>query len=599
MNDANALLEALPVAVYTTDGEGLITFYNQAAAELWGQPPELGTRWCGSWRLFWPDGRPMARDECPLAVTLKQGRPVRGAEAILEKPDGTRIRFLPYPTLLHDGTGRLSGAINLLLDITTRYEAEMESAKLAAIVTSSDDAIISKTLEGRVTSWNSGASRIFGYEADEMIGQSITRIIPSDLWGDEKDILARLQRGERIDHFETVRLAKDGRHVDISLTVSPLRDKSGRITGASKVARDITERKQAEKFQRLLMAELNHRVKNTLATIRAIASQSLLRARSSGDFATSFNGRIQALAQAHDVLTRRDLQGAELGELVREQVLLGGSDDGRISYSGPLVMLDAQAAVHLSLVIHELGTNARKYGALSVPGGRLSVTWEVHTNGGRNLVLEWRERGGPKVSAPKESGFGTILIEQTLRAHGGEASMRFGADGVTGHICLPLPDHGRREIAMHMAAPQAEPDHATSRDRDDQARLKGKRIVVVEDEPLVSMEMESCLEAAGCQVVGTAGRLENAKSLIANADFDAALIDANLAGEPVDQLAAALTRKNVPFAFVTGYGRDALPHGFGETIIVSKPFTQAGLLLVVERLLYPGAGVDRVWRTTL
>src|SRR5580693_7567404 len=223
MGSGFELLEALPVAVYTTDAQGRITFYNQAAADLWGHRPELGSdQWCGSWRLYWPDGRPLPHDQCPMALTLKEGRPVRGIEAIAERPDGTRVNFLPYPTPLRDTSGRLIGAINLLMDITERHHAEIDLQRLAAIVTSSDDAIISKSLTGRITSWNDAAARIFGYQASEMIGQSITRIIPPELHDDEKRILAQLARGERLDHYETVRVAKDGRLVEVSLTVSAL-----------------------------------------------------------------------------------------------------------------------------------------------------------------------------------------------------------------------------------------------------------------------------------------------------------------------------------------------------------------------------------------
>src|SRR5216683_2094358 len=251
------LLDALPAAVYTTDAAGRITFFNQAAVEFSGRRPELGSdHWCVSWRLFRPDGTPLPHDECPMAIALKEDRPIRGIEAIAERPDGTRVRFMPYPTPLHDSSGRLVGAINLLMDMTERHDADLESARLAAIVVSSDDAIISKTIEGRITSWNAGATRIFGYEASEMIGEPILRLIPPELHHEEKEILARLQRGERIEHYETVRVAKDGRRVDVSLTVSPLRDRSGKVVGASKVGRDITERKRTEKLQRVLTDEL-------------------------------------------------------------------------------------------------------------------------------------------------------------------------------------------------------------------------------------------------------------------------------------------------------------------------------------------------------
>src|SRR5439155_10405729 len=298
------LLEALPAAIYTTDAAGRITFFNQAVVELSGRTPRLGIdEWCVTWRLYWPDGRPLPHDECPMAMALKEGREVRGVEAIAERPDGTRVRFMPYPTPLRDPSGRLVGAINLLMDMTERHDADLESARLAAIVVSSDDAIISKTIEGRITSWNAGATRIFGYEASEMIGQPILRLIPPELHHEEKEILARLQRGERIEHYETVPVAKDGRRVDVSLTVSPLRDRSGKVVGASKVGRDITERKRTEKLQRVLTDELAHRVKNTLATVQAIANQSLVRAKSPPDFVSSFTGRIQALAKAHTLLT--------------------------------------------------------------------------------------------------------------------------------------------------------------------------------------------------------------------------------------------------------------------------------------------------------
>jgi PAS domain S-box-containing protein len=587
------LLEALPVAVYTTDAEGRITFYNQAAADLWGCRPELGSsHWCGSWRLYWPDGRPLPHSECPMAIALKEGRPVRDLETIAERPDGTRVRFLPYPTPLRDASGRLIGAINLLMDITDREEAALESAQLAAIVASSDDAIVSKTLDGTITSWNEGATRIFGYEASEMIGQSILKFIPSELHHEERQILAQLQRGERIQHYETVRVAKDGHRVDVSLTVSPVRDRSGRVIGASKVGRDITERKRAEQLQRVLLDELNHRVKNTLATVQAIANQSLIHAKSPNDFVASFSGRVQALAKAHTLLTQRDMQGAEVMELVREQVVLGAADDDRISCSGPMLMLEPQAALHLALVLHELATNARKHGALSVPSGRLAVTWTMRTNGQQNLLLSWKESNGPKVRVPNGRGFGSTLIEHTLRAHGGQTSVHYGTDGLTCEIKLPLPKAGRPSIGGYPGQPRVGTMAAVLPPQEsERGKLEGKRILVIEDEPLVAMDLESSLITAGCDVVGPAGTIEEARSLVADGRYDAALLDVNLGGHPVDELVAALTQKICPFAFVTGYGREALPRGFQDAVVLGKPFGQEQLLAAIEALLYQGAGV--------
>jgi PAS domain S-box-containing protein len=584
-------LEALPVAVYTTDAEGRITYFNQAAADLWGHRPELGTdQWCGSWRLYWPDGRPLPHDQCPMALTLKEGRPIRGIEAIAERPDGTRVNFLPYPTPLRDASGRVTGAINLLMDITERHHAEIDLQRLAAIVTSSDDAIISKSLTGRITSWNAAATRIFGYQASEMVGQSIMRIIPPELHDDERRILAQLARGERLDHYETVRVAKDGRLVEVSLTVSALRDRFGKVIGASKVARDITERKRAERLQHLLTEELNHRVKNTLATVQAIASQSLLRSSNPGHFVAAFSGRIQALAQAHSLLTRETLLGADIGAIVRDQVLLGVAGDDRISCSGPSVTINAQAAVQLALVLHELGTNARKYGALSVPDGVLSLRWGMRANQTDHLLLDWKESNGPKVSVPTTRGFGMTLIEETVRSLGGEAVIHYFADGLTCGITLPLPQEARLQAASYFASPQAAAETPSS-DRPINKTLKGKTILIIEDEPLLSMDMEASLVEVGCEVAGPAGTLAKAKQLIASADYDAALLDANLAGESVDELAAALTQRNIPFAFVTGYGTEALPQGFREAIVLGKPFSKQQLRSVVQALLYRDADV--------
>jgi PAS domain S-box-containing protein len=579
------MLEALPVPVYTTDAEGRLTFYNSAAAEFWGHRPELGvTTWCGSWRLFWPDGRPLPHDECPMAIALKEGRPVRGTEAVAERPDGTRVPFLPFPTPLRDEAGRVIGGINLLVDVADRTIAEIESARLAAIVSSCDDAIISKRLDGTITSWNAAATRMFGYESDEIVGQSITKLIPPELQHEEREIIAKLTSNERIHHYETVRVAKDGHRLDISLTVSPLHDRTGRVVGASKVARDITERKQAEALQTLLLNELNHRVKNTLAMVQAIATQSLRHTASTSDFVTAFTGRLHALAKAHTLFTTAQVQGADLMEVVREQVLLGVFDE-RITCSGPQLTLDAQLAVHVAMVLHELATNARKYGALSVPRGRLSVTWDVRTNGGRNLHLEWRESGGPAVRLPQAPGFGTTLVSQTLQAHGGSASIRYAEAGVTCDIVLPVPHQAAPSIAEHFESRRGEIGPVLRQERMP-SRLQGKRILIIEDEPLVAMDVEASLKRVGCEIAGSAGTIGSAKELISKTTCDAALLDANLGGRAVDEVAAALARRNIPFAFVTGYARDALPSGFRDTLVLGKPFSNEQLLAIVEVLLY-------------
>jgi PAS domain S-box-containing protein len=242
------LVHALPTAVYTTDAQGFILLFNEAAALLWGRRPEVGRdQWCGSWRTYAPDGTLLPADRLPMAKALKEGHAIRGEEIVLERPDGTRRNVVPYPDPIRDGTGRIIGAVNMLMDITESKCAEDALRRLAAIVESSEDAIISKDLNGIITSWNRGAEQLFGYGAQEIIGKPITVLMLAEHSEEEPNILRRIRRGERIEHYDTVRRRKDGSLVEISLTISPLKESSGKIVGASKIVRDITKQKQAER----------------------------------------------------------------------------------------------------------------------------------------------------------------------------------------------------------------------------------------------------------------------------------------------------------------------------------------------------------------
>jgi PAS domain S-box-containing protein len=406
------LLEALPAAIYTTDAAGRIAFYNDAATTLWGCRPELGkTEFCGSWRLYWPDGTPMAHDECPMALTLKHNRPIRGMEVIAERPDGVRVPFIPYPSPLYDAAGVLTGAVNLLVDITERKQAEEAAHRLAAIVESSDDAIMIKDLDGIFTSWNRGAERLFGYRAEEAIGKSVKILIPADRHDEEPEILEHIRRGERIEHYETVRLRKDGSLVPVSLAVSPVKV-AGKIIGASKIARDITERKRAEARQALLTAELHHRTKNLFAVVHSVVSRSFVGKRTVKDAEMAVLDRLHSLAQTHIMLIEKEWQGADIVDVVRSEMSPYG---GRVSIEGPSLMLTSQAAQNFALALHELATNAAKYGALSNLTGHVRISWSVFKpNGHRLFTLRWQERGGPRVNPPKQKGFGSVVLERVM-----------------------------------------------------------------------------------------------------------------------------------------------------------------------------------------
>ncbi|WP_310358442.1 PAS domain-containing sensor histidine kinase [Paraburkholderia strydomiana] len=313
------LLEALPAAVYTTDAHGRITFYNKAAVQMAGRTPVAGDHWCVTWRLFWPDGRPLPHDQCPMAVALREDRPVRGLEAVAERPDGTRVPFLPHPTPLHDADGRLVGAINMLVD--------------------------------------------------------------------------------------------------------------------------ITELKQAENRQKTLIDELNHRVKNTLATVQSLATQTARHARNVDEFVGAFESRLLSLGRAHELLATRHWQDAPLEALVREITTpLTGAMQERTVIAGPPITVAPRIALNLTMCINELLTNAAKYGSLGAAEGSLAIRWDVRPEErGSTLDLCWLERGGPPVKPPEHRGFGTRLIERCIeRDLGGLVELSFHEEGLHCRLTIPL-----------------------------------------------------------------------------------------------------------------------------------------------------------------
>ena len=313
------LLEALPAAIYTTDAAGRITYFNHAAAELWGVRPELGTsEWCGSWKLYWPDGTPLPHDQCPMAVALKENRAVRGKEAVAFRPDGTRVPFIPYPTPLHDASGKLIGAVNMLVD--------------------------------------------------------------------------------------------------------------------------ITERKQAEERQALLVRELHHRVKNTLATVQAIMGSTARVSTTIEEFQQSFISRIASLSKTHSLLIENPSQIVLFRSLLRNELEV--YEDGspqRIRLNGPSILLRSEVAVPIGMAIHELTCNAAKHGSLSVLGGSVEVTWAAESDG-RKLTFDWIERDGPPPAAPEKQGFGMRLLEHVLKSQVyADVTMDYRPDGLRARIAVPLP----------------------------------------------------------------------------------------------------------------------------------------------------------------
>jgi PAS domain S-box-containing protein len=244
------LIELFPMAAYAVRApDGIIVWFNSRAADLWGRVPvigDTGERFSGAHALYRVDGTYITHCDTPVAIALTTGASLHDKEVIIARPDGSRVTVSMHVDPIRDKDGTIAGVVNFFYDFRERKQAEQTTRLLAAIVDSSDDAIISKNLDGTIITWNKGAERIFGYSPEEAIGHQITMLIPPDRLDEEVAIIERLKRGERVEHYETVRLRKGGIPVHLSLTISPVKDAYGRINGASKIARDITERKQVE-----------------------------------------------------------------------------------------------------------------------------------------------------------------------------------------------------------------------------------------------------------------------------------------------------------------------------------------------------------------
>lgn len=327
-------------------------------------------------------------------------------------------------------------------DVTEFKNAAETNAQLAAVIQSSQDAVMSMGVDGLVRTWNPGAEALFGYSAQEIIGKPIQTLYPEGGQEDEHDSLyAGLREGQRLRR-DVVRRHKDGHLIDVNINVSPMYSAGGRLSGFSSIVRDISERKEQEAHLRLVMRELSHRSKNLLAVIQAMARQT---ARSSGDleeFEKNYSQRLQALSASQDLIVHQNWHGAPLAELLRS-ILVPFADDveARIDLKGPSLNVTPTAAQNLALSIHELATNASKYGALSVPTGRVSLTWAIERgHGGEDRVrISWKEKGGPLVMEPRRKGFGHVVIEKMIaQALEAEVEHVFAPEGVTWTLRMPL-----------------------------------------------------------------------------------------------------------------------------------------------------------------
>jgi len=489
------MLDALPAAIYATDRDGRLTYWNRAAERLWGRRPQATEeRWCGSWRLFTPAGEPLQHDLCPMAEALREGRPVRGIAAEAERPDGSRVPFLPFPTPIYDDAGQLAGAVNLLVDMTEAKRTEQSLARkveeLRSLYQLTDRLHRASSLDDVHEAALDAIQRALGCSRASILlrdGSGALRFVAwrglSDAyraatdghspWApDETDpapitvndaaqadyppALQQAIAAEGIGALAFVPLLSGGRLVGKFMAYwdAPHRFSDGEVELATAIGRQLAfgvERLQAEVARRaaerqrdLLIAEVNHRVKNTLAAVISIAGQSFPGNREVEGSRRAFGARIRALAQTHSRLAEGEWSGVDFETLLRDELAPFCRPDGSsLRCSGPAVRLKPRAAVTLGMALHELASNAALHGALSLTGGSVEIGWTTVTDGSRRrLGITWTEQGGPAVRPPAHGGFGRLMLERAVAADlGGTVALDFAPAGFRCTIALPLAEN--------------------------------------------------------------------------------------------------------------------------------------------------------------
>jgi len=567
-------------AIYELDREGRIITWNKGAERLkgWKADEIIGQPYTV---LHPPESRARNAPNRELTIAAETGR--FEEEAVRMRKDGSVFAANVSLFPLRDEHGEVTGFVKLTRDISDRSRAGraiLESRRrMEGIVQSAMDAIITIDESLRVVLFNPAAEKIFGYSADEVLGQSVTMLIPERFRPRhdqyvrrffDSGVLNRPLRGQQNDDLKALR--NSGQEFPIEASISQVTvdgEKVGTI-----ILRDITERRTSEEARALLAREVDHRAKNALAVAQALVT--LTRAETIEGFAEAVRGRIAALGRAHSLLSQSHWSGAPLEQLIQDEIS-PYAKEGQLDLHGPAIICSASAVQSLSLLFHELATNAVKHGALGQEGGAVKIDWVL---GADWLTVQWVEIGGPRVKRPEGEGFGSRLLRQVSgRQLNADIDFDWDPAGLRVEIKLPA------ELFMRNAASGAAAGAAGAADPDPADSVnEHRKILLVEDEELVALELSAELSRLGWAVVGPAATLSEAQALLLD-KVDAAVLDVNLRGRPIYPVAEQLEKLHIPFVFCTGY-EIVDPQGrFPDVPVIRKPAHPAAVSAALSDLL--------------
>jgi len=413
------LVEQMREGALTVSAEGTIIYANAAFARMVEHPSE---------RLRGADLMEMiadAPDRHASRLFAGPGSAVRDVRLRTSRGDLRNVYLSSAPLTIDDKQVHCVIAIDLTQqELRRRHEA---------IVNSSPDAIYSLDPDGTITTWNQAAERLYGYAPDEVLGRKVDILYPTQ--GQRGDIASECFAAAKQSQYETVQITKSGQRIDVAISVAMFAD-ADVPEGIAIIARDISDRNRAQDHIKFLLRESSHRSKNLLAVIQGIASQTARSADTVEEFQSRFGQRLRSMALSHDLLVNEDWKRASLLDLVRLQLAPFASPGLLLKMEGPGVYISPDAAQHIGLALHELATNASKYGAWSVPEGEVSVNWNVLP--GRDLQMSWRERNGPRVEQPSHKGFGSTLTEYVIaQALDAKVAMDYSSGGLAWTIEVP------------------------------------------------------------------------------------------------------------------------------------------------------------------